>query len=581
MIISVPLNELIQHMKKATSIFIAALFLFAKASQAQLLENKTYPQGYFQWPVGSKPALVANFGELRPNHYHMGLDCRTEERENLPIYAAAEGYIAKVKIEPFGFGRAIYINHPNGLTTLYAHLNKFFPALEKYITDQQYKQEKWKVFIDLPLNLFKVAKGDFIAMSGNTGGSQGPHLHFEIRDTKTDKVLNPLLFGFPIEDNIAPDVLRLAVYDRRLSTYEQTPKIYSVKKVNGVYKPIGNISSFSDKVSFAITSFDRYTGSTNQNGIYKAELFDNEKPVVGFEMDSITYDETRCLNGHIDFKTRTNGGPHLQHLSQLPGYTNGIYKTAPGADGIIDLSDNSAHEIKITVSDANNNVSVLSFMIHKDNSHPATMLKTSGQKFIPGNINIFENNSISFYLNEHSIFDSFDFIYHEIIPKIGRPIYQLQNNNVPVFQYFPIKIKDFFSSKDTGRIIMKRSWNNKIDYKKTTFENNWYKASFRSFGYFQLILDTMPPAIRPLGKFKDGANVSNQSSIAFLITDNTEEIDQFIALLDDKWICFSNDKGKVFTYSFDDHCLLGDHTLKIIATDLAGNKTEKIYHFTR
>ena len=189
---------------------LASLPLMAQG-QSGLFFPKNYPQDYFTWPVGAVQAIVANFGELRPNHYHMGLDCRTEQKENVPILAAADGFVAKVKIEPFGFGRALYINHPNGMTTLYAHLNDFYPELEAYIKQEQYRLESWQVFLDLPPNRFRVKKGQFIAYSGNTGGSQGPHLHFEIRDTKTDKVLNPLLMYNNIPDNIPPDILRLAI----------------------------------------------------------------------------------------------------------------------------------------------------------------------------------------------------------------------------------------------------------------------------------------------------------------------------------------------------------------------------------
>src|SRR6195952_245837 len=252
------------------NVSLVFILLINITSYAQIFPAKNYPKGYFSWPVDAQKGLAANFGELRPNHYHMGLDCRTDQKENRPVMAAADGYIAKVKIEPFGFGRCIYINHPNGFTTLYAHLNNFNPALEKYITEQQYNLRSWSVFLDIPPTLFPVKKGDFIAYSGSTGGSQGPHTHFEIRDTKTDKVLNPLLFGFPIADNIAPDILRLAVYDRRISVYDQAPKIYALKKVNGIYTPAGGkINVTSNEVSFAITAWDRYTGSTNQNGIYK------------------------------------------------------------------------------------------------------------------------------------------------------------------------------------------------------------------------------------------------------------------------------------------------------------------------
>ena len=169
--------------KVGTLLYFSMLF---NSVTAQVFPEKNYPQHYFQWPVIAKHALAANFGELRPNHYHMGLDCKTDQKENVTVVAAADGYITKVKIEPYGFGRCIYINHPNGFTTLYAHLNDFYPALEKYITEQQYKLQSWKVFIDIPADLFTVKKGQFIAYSGNTGGSQGPHTHFEIRNTETE-----------------------------------------------------------------------------------------------------------------------------------------------------------------------------------------------------------------------------------------------------------------------------------------------------------------------------------------------------------------------------------------------------------
>ena len=564
-------------------VLLITLCLKCFCGAAQIFPSKKYTQNYFSWPVAATKALVANFGELRPNHYHMGLDCRTGQKQNLPVVAAASGYIAKVKIEPYGFGRAIYINHPNGLTTLYAHLNNFMPGLEKYVKEQQYKLKSWKVFLDIPANLFPVTKGMFIAYSGNTGGSQGPHVHFEIRDTKTDKVLNPSLFGMPIPDNVAPDILRLAVYDRCISTYEQSPQFYTLKKVNGTYitSPALIITN-TDKVSFGITAFDRYSASNNRNGIYEAVLYEDESPVIGFQLDSISYDETRYLNAHIDYKLKSSGGPYVQHLSRLAGYNNSIYKSVNG-DGVIAIEDDSVHKIKIEVKDANGNTSLLKFDV-KRGPGVAEKIKNETLPFFnttffhPGFINLFENDNISFYLPENALYDSVRFRYNEIIPKEGYTIYQLHNTTVPVQVYFPIKIKTLSLLPD--KMVMHRFANNKNDFAKAEFENGWYKASFREFGNFQLMVDTLPPKIVSIG-VRDGMNAAKLNRLAFVITDNTEEIKNFTATLDGNWLRFSNDKGKTFIYNFDEQCTPGEHELKIIAEDQVGNVSERVYHFTR
>ncbi len=557
------------------SIFFGVLI--ASTGFSQFLSPKNYPQQYFQWPVGAKIALAANFGELRPNHYHMGLDCKTDQKVNMPIYAAAAGFISRVKIEPFGFGRSIMIDHPNGISTLYAHLNDFYPELEKYITEQQYSMQQWEGTIMLPRDLFKVTQGQFIAYSGNTGGSQGPHLHFEIRDTKTEKVLNPSLFNFPIPDAIPPQILRLALYDRRISTYEQSPKVYSLKKVNGIYKTAGVIRTNSNLVSFAITAYDRYTGSTNQNGIYTAVLFENGEAMSGFELDSISYDETRYLNAHIDYRTRSSGGSWLEHLSRLPGYQNGIYK-ATESDGVIDLSDDSIHAMKIEVGDANGNIAVLEFDVQY-NGAPFSVNNNTGLVFHPGFVNVFENSNISFYLPENAIYDSFHFKFNEIKTS-GQSIYQLHNTSVPVQTYFPVKIRADYAIQDTGKIMMKRSSGSKQDFKKTVYEAGWYKAAFREFGNYQLLIDTIPPSVVPVG-FKDGMNAAKLSRIRFSVVDNTEEIGKFTALLDGKWLRFSNDKGRNYIYDFDEYCPAGEHELIVRVTDLCGNTTEKKFRFTR
>ncbi len=570
-------------------LFFYSVF-FISYLQAQIFPVKKYPQGYFQYPVGAAIGLNANFGELRPNHYHMGLDCKTDKKQNMPVYAAADGYIAKIKIEPSGFGRAIYINHPNGFTTLYAHLNDFFPALEKYVKEQQYKQESWKIFIDIPRDSFPVKKGEFIAWSGSTGGSEGPHVHFEIRDTKTDKVLNPLLFGFPIIDNVPPSIIRLAVYDRCVSTYNQSPKLYSLKLVKGVYVPASPLIILNtDKVSFGISAFDKYNGSTNNNGIFEADLFDNNEAIAGFQLDSITYDETRYLNAHIDYKLKAAGGPYVEHLSRLPGYPQGVYKDIK-SDGVINLEDDSAHQIKIVVKDTYGNASVLQFEIRRGIIKESTGLKHTDSysqetEFYPGFVNVFDKDDIQLILGENELYDSIRFAYTKkasSTPHSVSALHIVQSGLVPVHGYFAIKLKTNITIPDTlkDKIILQRQWGDKTDIIKPVRIGNWYAGQFRNFGSFQLLIDESPPTITALG-FRENANLSHTSQIIIGAKDNNKEIKNFRAELDGKWLRFTNDKELAFIYKFDEMCPSGKHELKIIAEDEAGNSTTKTFHFTR
>ncbi|HEY9342658.1 MAG TPA: M23 family metallopeptidase [Hanamia sp.] len=569
--------------------FLFFIFLFFSLSMcAQVLPAKNYPKGYFIYPVDARIGLAANFGELRSNHYHMGLDCRTNQVENRPVKAAADGYIARVSVAPFGFGQAIYINHPNGLTTLYGHLNKFYPELEKYVTQKQYELESWQVSLDIPAGLFPVKKGQFIANSGNTGGSQGPHVHFEIRDTKTDKVLNPLLFGFPIPDNVPPTLLRLYMYDRCKSTYSQSPQLIGIKNVNGKYTTAQNvISVHTDKISFGISANDKQSGSSNPNGIYEAVIYMDGLPLSGFQLDSISYDETRYLNAHIDYKTRAAGGPYIEHLSRLPGYPEGVYKDMNG-DGVIELNDDSVHQIKIVVKDPNGNASHLEFKIKKGLIVETGLQKDSSsyfqqKEFHPGFVNIFESDNMQLYLSQQALYDSVAFTHSErtsAAPHVFSAVHSVLSGLVPVHDNFTIKLKTNKPVDENlaDKMLIKRTWNGKSEVVKAKKEGDWYSAKFRAFGNFELMADDELPVI---GGFANNANLSHSRSIVFSPRDNSDEIKNFRAELDGIWLRFTNDKGRSFIYHFDEKCPPGKHELKITVEDEAGNIAEKILNFTR
>lgn len=545
-----------------------------------------YPQGYFGNPLGIPLELTANFGELRPGHWHMGLDLRTKQRENLPVLASAPGYIAHIGIRPLSFGKFIIINHPNGYSTLYAHLNEFYPALENHVRQKQQEKESWAIELDFSENDFKVNKGDFIAKSGNTGGSQGPHLHFEIRDTKTQRSLNTLLFGFDVKDDVAPTVSKLAIYDRSISTYLQTPKMISVVRTDSGYftKPRKILTGYN-KLSFAITATDRVSGSKGANGIYGAHLTYDFIPQIGFILDSITYPESDYINAHVDKRLRNGGGSFVQHLSKLPGFRGHVYQEL-GGNGVIELNDTLVHDITIEVLDANENVSTLAFQVQyrpglaKNHKTPAI-----GKLLIPGQVNIVDEKEFEVYMPEEVLYDSIPFSYAQqnIFPagsvsaqhQFGNPVYPLHSD-------FSVRLKSINAVSDNlkNKLVILKEWKGARAIRRGKFENGWISATFDNLGNFQAFLDTIPPNINAPGRGKDTLDLSPLTRIVFTPTDNFG-VKSFRAELDGEWLMFSNDKGRSHVYIFDEQCPYGVHELKVRVEDIVGNVTEKKWWFKK
>ena len=611
------------------------------SSSLPLFVPVTYPQGYFRNPLDFPMSLAANFGELRPNHYHMGLDIRTQHRENQPVHAAADGYVARVEIEPAGFGQAIYIRHPNGYTTVYGHLNQFFPALAAYVHQQQYRLQSWQVDLTLPPGLFPVRKGDFIAYSGNTGGSQGPHLHFEIRRTDGDINLNPLLFGLPVPDRTPPTLLRLAWYDRNEGIYEQSPHILP-KFPTLLIVP-------TSRISFALSAFDTQSGSANPNGIYEADLYVDHLPVIGFQMNNISYDDTRNVNAHIDYKTRETGGPFLQQLFFLSGYPPpSIYRAVVAAhpssggvsteavagstvdpagqphaaNGVLRLDDGRIHDVRIAVKDTYGNSSELRFRVQyrpqpaaaagstttpAAPSNAATSLPAAvttpaaGKKFEPGMIDGLETPDCAFYLGERSLYDSVT-IGTTVsgypgsglsLPGGVSAVHTIGARWIPLLDPVLVRLRPVPTAQpaidstnwtgidtDTDRIVIVCFDGGQKDVRRPEWQGGWASAHFREFGNFQLVRDTIPPVIVPIGAL-EGADLGHATRIAFNIKDNMGALRNFRAELDGAWLCFTNDKGLAFIYTFDEHCPPGAHTLKVTVEDVAGNRTVREYHFNR
>ncbi len=330
-------------------------------------QQDKYPQDYFLFPIkpNQQNFLAGTMGELRSNHFHAGIDIKTEQKIGLPVYAAADGYISRIKVSPFGYGNALYIAHPNGYTTVYAHLENFSPKMDSVVLKLQYQQKSFSIDQYFKKNQYTVKKGDIIAAGGNTGGSQGPHLHFEIRD-QNQHVLNPLYFGFSeIKDDIAPKIKKLSLTSFGKGSHVKNQlgtQIFTPKRLNGKQYKIYETIRVQGKIGIGIKANDQLNGASNQNGINQIIVKVDSQEVYHFHNEEISFSKKLHMNQHIDFESYRKGKGrfhkcYLDDGNRLKGYTVDENK------GFLMINDTLIHHIAITTYDSYKNASTLTFKL--------------------------------------------------------------------------------------------------------------------------------------------------------------------------------------------------------------------------
>jgi len=564
-------------MKKIMLLNVLLLSFIVKAQKETL---SLYPADYFRNPLNIPILLAGNFGECRPNHFHSGIDIKTNGRENLPVFAAADGYVSRIKMEKGGFGHALYITHSNGFTTLYAHLNQFIPSLQRYTKHIQYEQESWAVDIKLKPEQFPVSKGQQIAWSGNTGASTAPHLHFEIRDTETEHPLNAMLFGLPITDTRSPVPTQVSLYDLNRSIYEQSPKMINVTRKGAAYSTDGDtIDVTTDKLGLGLKVNDFMNGSDNTLNIFTARWYMDGSLQGSIRLDDIGYDETRYLHAYVDYKTKKEKDNWYQLLFQLPGnMLSHLYPMLNTNRGALVLNDHKPHLVQIELHDANGNETSISFFVRATgNSLPADCNKL----FAANKANGFELPNVRFSLGDHDIYDNLCFQFSRKADASSySDKYQLHYAYVPVHEYFDLYLKpDKTVPVDLkNKIVFEYSDGRSEDGKAATFENGWYKAAVRNFGTYWLTVDTVAPSITSLQK--EGANLAKAKQLRFSVKESMTSVKKFRAQLDGKWLCFEP-RGDLFFYNFDEHCSPGRHRLLVEVADETGNTRTLSYNFIR
>lgn len=558
--------------KLATLITCFSLFLTCSAQD--IVQTKQYPKNFFRYPLDLPPSTAGSFGELRPNHFHSGLDFKTNGRTGYPVHAVYDGYVSRLRVQFGGFGNAIYITHPNGYTSVYGHIESFSPEMEKLVRQQQYQQQSFEVDFKLEPFQLKVCKGDVIALSGNAGASEGPHLHFELRDAQTEETINPQLFGLTIADRVPPTLGTICVYHLGNEPFsEKTPRqFFGVAGAAGHYhlvKP--QVINVDGNTAFGITATDMNSTSQNHNGIYSVELKVDGQTIYTFAVERFAFDQTHAINAYIDYPTFLASHRFIQKCFILPGSKITLYPQSINR-GVVNFNDNALHDIEYVVKDIAGNTSTLKLKVKsspaKEQLQPANVNATL---FHYDKQNEFSNDKVKVTVPVGNLYDDLYFTYSTLPGKKGMysAIHRIHNRFTPINDTYQLWIKP---DSIIGAMVNKAVIVNTNGLcEGGIYEDGYIKANAHDFGDFYIKLDTVPPVIRPLN-IKEGANMAKMQRIALRIGDGISGVKTYSGKIDGKWILMEWDyKTRVLSYKFDGSITPGKHIFELTVTDNKDN----------
>ncbi len=537
-----------------------------------------YPKDYFRPPLDIPMQLSGNFGELRPNHFHAGFDLKTNQREGLNVYAVADGYVSRIKISTFGNGKCIYITHPNGYTSVYGHLQTPVGPILDYVKKTHYKEKAYEIEMFPKPDELPVTKGQLIGLSGNTGSSEGPHLHFEIRDSKTEFVINPIFFGFDqnIKDTKKPTLSSLYVYPLDNATVNQSKQPLLVNMTlqkDGTYLA-GKVKT-NGKIGFGINAVDTDDVSHNKNGVFNVSTFLNGNQNYNYQFNTYSFDEMRYINAFIDYPRYKKTSQRVQKLFMKTPFALSIIKT-DSLRGIISAQPNLASSYRIEVSDYFGNQNSITVPIEYDTATPLVQAEPSASKyFVKYNRDTnFEKGNMSVFFPAGTFYEDFNMNFDVRNNKV-----YIHDDTVPVHSNFTITIKDtLYPESLRDKLYIGKG----TSYNGTIRKGDVFTAKAKILGPYGLVLDTIPPVIK-ITKPVEGKWISDQKKIEFTIGDSLSGIKSYNGYLNGSWVLFEyENKSRKITHTFDDQYLTeGENFLKIEVIDNVGNSTIFETHFFR
>ena len=552
--------------KKSFLSFWLFSILFALNSQEYNLNS----------PIDLPLNLSGTFGEFRSSHFHYGLDVTTNKKPGYNVYSIDSGSVVRINVSTSGYGKALYINHPNGLTSVYAHLKEFSPKIQEYIKTQQYLNKSYSVQKFFNNGEMKVNKGDLIGYTGNTGGSSGPHLHFEIRDTKSQNPINPLSFNYKYDDSNRPIIKSLYLFNEDDIFKKRNPKKYEIKKINdSLY--IADKIVYSNKIGIGIEVYDRQSNNNyNRNGVYEVKMFIDSVLNFSYKMDKINIDESvfrKIFYDYLLLKTKKKRIQKVYYpLNSKLNFLNHNVNT-----GIFKSTDKYEKDVLIEVSDWNNNKSYLNFKIEGITSNIIEK-SIDGIEVVPNQKYLIKKNNIEIGFKKNSFFNkvALNIEYQNDTLRIDEDIYPLRKSyNIKIYK----QVEDSIIKRQSYIGLINK--NGTVSYLKTNKKDNFFSTNSSILGSYTLSRDSINPEVKPLN-FSLNKDISNQKTIRLRVYDKTSGIKSYNVFINDKWALFEHEpKSNLIFHNIDDGIIEnGENNITIKVMDGVGNKTEfnsKVY----
>lgn len=559
---------------------------------ANLNAQIAIPKGYFSSPLNIGLSVTGSFSEVRPNHFHSGIDFQVQQKEGLPVFAVADGVISRIKVSPVGFGNALYIDHPNGFTSVYAHLKGYNDSITEYLHFNQYKLKSFEVDL-FPLNkkeFMYVKKGQLIGYAGNSGSSGGAHLHFELRNTKTEHIINPLLFGFDIADNYAPVIDFIKIYPENENSFVGSSNEairFNVKKSGSREYRIASKDTLSvfGNISVGVQAFDFHQNHSDHNGFYSIKMYIDKAEFFSMVCDSFSFAESRYVNASIDYTANYNLGNRILKSKKLTGNQLSFFKS-DAKNGILTFIDDKPHEVVIAVGDLSENTTILRFWAKSQKPAgfvqiPAISVSDTSVAFKYNKLNKFENKELKVEIPTGCLYEDLIFRYRKLPGNSSMlsDIHYLHDAEVPLQNKIKVSVRatKLPPQLRPKALLVRIDREGKRSPAGGSYENGFVSTTTNMFDGYAIVIDTIAPVIKSWVE-----NSKSKTGLKFTVSDNFSGINTYRGEVNGQWALIEWDpKNKLMIYRFDSIAQHGKNTFTLVLEDEKGNKTSYSTTFSK